>query len=760
MIGATSGGQITWNLDVDDSKFKRGMASARHEADQTGTHVEKSGGAFEKLGSMAAAAAKTAAIALGAAATATVAFGIKSAASFEQTRIGLENMLGSADAARDMLAKVSKFAAETPFEFPELAQATRQLVAFGFSGDEAFKTMTQLGDVSAAIGAPIGDLAYLMGTLRAQGRAFTIDIRQFAMRGIPIYEYLAKVFKTNTQEVTKLIEAGKVGFPEVQKAFQLMTQEGGKFHGTMAKQSKSLSGLWSTLKDVVGQTTREMVGITATGDIREGSIFDRLRNGVGGLISSLEAVGPKISAAFNTIFTAAQVLLTGDFRHGMFGGQFYEDSAFIKGLVTARSLMVSLANFVRDLVANSFNALKRAVDFLDEAFIALFNTVIKDVFPTVKRLWNEVLKPLAPIILGVIVVAFKVWISVLNFWIAVIDTTMDVVLTVIYFFRNTLPDAVVVGAGLVADAFQRIVQGVINFKNSVVAEWQQLVSNIKQWIGILIFEFLRLPLTITYVFGIIAGSFVQFATETVPNFIMGVLNWFSQLPDRIGQAMSNMWQTVTGWFTRTKDSATTQTTQAVNTTVDTFQSLPSRIWQAIQGMWDKVSSGFIDFKNKAIQWGKDTVNGIIDSFTSLPGKIKDKVTGALDNAKNSVTGFFGDIGKSISGAWSSGSEAGHNAKGTDFWKGGPTWVGEEGPELLNLPRGSQIIPNDKLGTDLFTGSGSTSPAPSSGEGGGSYEYNIGTINISSEVDGERWLKKLTRNQEIIDNGLIPSRSAI
>lgn len=41
--------------------------------------------------------------------------------------------------------------------------------------------------------------------------------------------------------------------------------------------------------------------------------------------------------------------------------------------------------------------------------------------------------------------------------------------------------------------------------------------------------------------------------------------------------------------------------------------------------------------------------------------------------------------------------AGHNATGTDFWRGGPTWVGERGPEIVNLPRGSQVIPNHALG---------------------------------------------------------------
>lgn len=239
---------------------------------------------------------------------------VKSAASFEQTRIGLENMLGSADKARKLLGDVSDFAAETPFEFPELAQATKQLVAFGFTGKQAFSTMKQLGDVSSAIGAPINDLAYLMGTLKTQGRAFMIDIRQFAQRGVPIYEALAAVFKTNTKEVAKLIEEGKVGFPQVQKAFKLMTAEGGLFHGAMAKQSKSLKGLWSTFNDVLGMTSRQLFGITKTGDIVAGSMFDKLRQGVSTMIEKLPAFIASMMAVGKTIFEYLQPKVTALFN--------------------------------------------------------------------------------------------------------------------------------------------------------------------------------------------------------------------------------------------------------------------------------------------------------------------------------------------------------------------------------------------------------------------------------------------------------------
>lgn len=334
----------------------------------------------EKVGDKVVSSMKTAAVAFGAASVAATTFAVKSAADFEQTRIGLENMLGSADAARAMLSKVSKFAAETPFEFPELAQATRQLVAFGFSGEDAFKTMTQLGDVAAAIGAPINDLAYLMGTLRAQGRAFTIDIRQFAMRGIPIYEYLAKVFKTNTQEVAKLIEAGKVGFPEVQKAFEMMTAEGGKFHGTMVKQSKSLTGLFSTLKDVIGSTARELVGITQEGDIKAGSLFDKLRQGTARLIETLPTV----------IEQMKQIV-----------GQVVE---IVKGVIPQ----------LKQWADNIVDVGNKIVEYLQPKLQALFDTV-KESLPTYKEFWNDVLVPLAVVIGTTLVVAIGFAIDAFNF---------------------------------------------------------------------------------------------------------------------------------------------------------------------------------------------------------------------------------------------------------------------------------------------------------------------------------------------------------
>lgn len=419
--------------------------------DQTTSSLHKlegsSGLGSKALGGLAAASrlAATAMAAVGTGVSIAGGFALKSAASFEQTRIGLENMLGSADLARDLLSDISKFAAETPFEFPELAQATRQLVAFGFSGKDAFDTMKQLGDVSAAVGAPINDIAYLMGTLRTQGRAFTVDIRQFAQRGIPIYEYLAKVLNTNEQAISSMIEEGKIGFPEVQKAFQAMTGEGGKFHGTMAKQSKSLSGLFSTLKDNIGMTARELIGINQQGDVKEGSVFDRLRKAVAGLNDIL----PKAAAAVTVFFDS------------FMAGDNLSESAQLSKIGEA-------AEFLRIKFNQAVEAVKMAVDFLAPSFTALWATIQERLMPTLVRLWKEVLQPLAPIVGGVLVVAVKLFVDALNLLISAVSFGINLFVTFITWLKR-INDAFVSTAAVVyvtlKPAFEAIGGFIINLIN-------------------------------------------------------------------------------------------------------------------------------------------------------------------------------------------------------------------------------------------------------------------------------------------------------
>ena len=187
-----------------------------------------------------------------------VSAGIKGAADMEQAQVAFGVLLGNADTAKMVLADLSKFAAETPFEIPELTDAARSLAAFGFGAKDIVPNLRMVGDIASGIGQPVGEIAEIYGKARVQGRLFGEDINQLTGRGIPIIQELAKQFGVSESQVKKLVEQGKVGFPNLERAFQAMTSEGGKFNGMMAAQSQTLAGVWSTFTDTVGTALRDV----------------------------------------------------------------------------------------------------------------------------------------------------------------------------------------------------------------------------------------------------------------------------------------------------------------------------------------------------------------------------------------------------------------------------------------------------------------------------------------------------------------------
>lgn len=177
---------------------------------------------------------------------------------FQQSEIAFETMLGSATKAKVMISDLANLAATTPFDMKGVVSGAKQLLAYGIEADKITETMRRLGDVCAGLGLNLQDIAWLYGTTMTQGRLFSRDLYQFTGRGIPLTEELAKQFGVTKEKVSELVTAGKVGFPEVQKAIWSMTSEGGKFGGLMEKQSKSITGQISNIKDTIEMAINDL----------------------------------------------------------------------------------------------------------------------------------------------------------------------------------------------------------------------------------------------------------------------------------------------------------------------------------------------------------------------------------------------------------------------------------------------------------------------------------------------------------------------
>lgn len=264
---------------------------------------------------------------------------------FQQLEISFKTMLGSGEQANELLAQLAQTAASTPFDLQGIASSAKNMLAYGFAADQVNETIVRLGNVAAGLSQPLGDIVYLYGTLRSSGKVTNIDIKQFANRGIPIYEELAKVLGKSVSEINSLVSAGKVGFSDIEQAFQNMTNKGGKFYNLMQAQSESLTGQISNLQDNIDMMFNEL------GKASEGVLSSGVK-AVSYLVENYEKIGKVIAGLIVT--------------YGVYRTAVITNIALTKGWTAA----TQADTIARGLNALSIKSLTAATNRLTAAMLA------------------------------------------------------------------------------------------------------------------------------------------------------------------------------------------------------------------------------------------------------------------------------------------------------------------------------------------------------------------------------------------------------
>lgn len=264
-----SGGLDKAGRKVDELKVKTGSASAEmarldRQAESVRGTVSKIAGAF--------------------AVKELVSNIVKVRGEFQQLEASFNTMLGSEEKADALMQQLIRTAATTPFDLQSVAGGARQLLAYGENVENVNEDLIRLGNIAAGLNQPLSDLIYLYGTTMTQGRLYTADYNQFVGRGIPLGRELANVLGVAEGKVREMVEAGKVGFPEVQQALQNLTNEGGMFYNLMEEQSKTITGRISNIEDSIGMMMNEI------GRQSEGIIGNSL-DAVAYLVDHYEQVG-------------------------------------------------------------------------------------------------------------------------------------------------------------------------------------------------------------------------------------------------------------------------------------------------------------------------------------------------------------------------------------------------------------------------------------------------------------------------------------
>jgi len=173
---------------------------------------------------------------------------ISKAADFEAVATQFEVLIGSAEVAKETIKDLAAFSAQTPFQLDEVTDAAKKLLGFGFEAGVVSDKLQFLGDIAAASGTSIGEIALIFGQVSAAGKLTGERLLQFQERAIPIGPAIAKTMGIAETAVRDAVSAGKVDFETFEKAFASIAQKGGQAFDGMAKQSKTLSGQISTLE--------------------------------------------------------------------------------------------------------------------------------------------------------------------------------------------------------------------------------------------------------------------------------------------------------------------------------------------------------------------------------------------------------------------------------------------------------------------------------------------------------------------------------
>ena len=273
---------LHFDITGDNSNFLRKLEEARNGVRNTSRQIEESGLSIEKIFGRLTTAAATFGISLGAQQLISDIARVRG--EFQQLEVAFQTMLGNKEQADTLMSQLVRTAAITPFNLQDVANGAKQLLAYGTEAKDVNDTLVRLGDIAAGLSIPLNDLVWLYGTTMTQGRLFTQDLRQFMGRGIPLADELAKQFGVTKDKVGELVTAGKVGFPEVQKAIESMTNEGGKFGGLMEAQSKTITGQISNIEDAIDTMFNKI------GKQNEG-VINKTLSGMSYLVENYEKVG-------------------------------------------------------------------------------------------------------------------------------------------------------------------------------------------------------------------------------------------------------------------------------------------------------------------------------------------------------------------------------------------------------------------------------------------------------------------------------------
>lgn len=610
------------------------------------TSINENG--FNKgLGKLGSIASKGMSVLAGAVAGVTaamgagVAAGVKYNASIEQYQTSFEVMTGSADKAAEVIERLKKVGAETPFELPELADTTQLLMNYGFTADDAMDKMMMLGDISQGSADKMSRIATAYGQMSSAGKVSLEDVKQMIEAGFNPLQEISESTGESMESLYKRISKGTLSVDEITASMERATSEGGKYFQSMEKQSQTVNGLISTLKDNAQQLLGEVVKPISESMAKEllPSAINALEQlttafqteGVDGLIQAggqilsnlLLGISQKIPTAITTavgVITTFINSITANIPQFLSaGGQIIR--SILSGMM---QLLPSIGTFAITLVTQLYEQITAQAPVLLQKGYELLNNLITGFVEAIPEALPKVLdfiqgigNKLAEAAPVMIQKGFELLGQIVQGIVEAIPILIAKVPEIISTFANIINDNF---PTILAKGFEllwELIKGIISAIPDLIANIPKIISAIVD--TLMAFQWLSL-----------GRNIIKLLKDGIMGMVGAVKSAGIKIFDTIRNTMINLPSTLSNLGK-----------SAIYNLSSTISGLASSAKTAALKVASAIETAILKLPGKMLSIGKNIVKGLWNGISGMVGWITDKVMGFANSVLGGIKKALG-----------------------------------------------------------------------------------------------------------------------
>lgn len=259
--------RLNIRVNLDTGTLERDATSATNTLKGIGDEAENQGkrmtGVFKNVGAGVAAAFAVGRI------KSFIGEIINVRSEIQSLNVSFETLLGSKEKADQLMGQIRKYAASTPMQMTDLAQGAQTLLGFNIEAKKVMPIMQAIGDISMGNRDKFNSLTLAFAQMSATGKLMGQDLLQMINAGFNPLTVISEQTGKSISTLKDEMSSGAISAKMVEDAFKATTAEGGKFHGMLDQQSKTLRGSISNLQgaftDMLNDFGSSSEGIIAGG---------------------------------------------------------------------------------------------------------------------------------------------------------------------------------------------------------------------------------------------------------------------------------------------------------------------------------------------------------------------------------------------------------------------------------------------------------------------------------------------------------------